>query len=41
LAANHALTVAPMIAAGALDTAALSAFSARRFEGKSHVSQVA
>jgi glycine/D-amino acid oxidase-like deaminating enzyme len=41
LAANHALTVAPMIAAGALDTAALGPFSARRFKRTSDVSQVA
>ena len=31
LAANHALTVAPMIARGALDPALVGAFSARRF----------
>jgi hypothetical protein len=31
LAANHALTVAPMIARGALDPALVAAFSARRF----------
>jgi glycine/D-amino acid oxidase-like deaminating enzyme len=31
LAANHALTVAPMIARGALDTALVAPFSARRF----------
>ena len=41
LAANHALTIAPMIAAGALDETALAAFSARRFKGQGHVSQVA
>jgi glycine/D-amino acid oxidase-like deaminating enzyme len=41
LAANHALTIAPMIAAGRLDTEALSVFSARRFNRSSHVSQVA
>ncbi len=32
LAANHALTVAPMIARGALDPALVGAFSARRFD---------
>jgi glycine/D-amino acid oxidase-like deaminating enzyme len=32
LAANHALTIAPMIAEGRLDTALLSCFSARRFD---------
>ncbi|HKV16328.1 MAG TPA: FAD-dependent oxidoreductase [Reyranella sp.] len=32
LAANHALTVAPMIARGALDKTVLSPFSARRFD---------
>ncbi len=37
LAANHALTFAPMIAAGALDTDALAAFSARRFQDNSIV----
>ena len=31
LAANHALTIAPMIAAGRLDTEALAAFSGKRF----------
>ncbi|OFW99962.1 MAG: FAD-dependent oxidoreductase [Alphaproteobacteria bacterium RIFCSPHIGHO2_12_FULL_66_14] len=31
LAANHALTVAPMIARGALDTSLVAPFSARRF----------
>ena len=31
LAANHALTVAPMIARGALDKALVAPFSARRF----------
>ncbi len=41
LAANHALTIAPMIAAGALDEAALAAFSARRFTRRPDVSQVA
>jgi glycine/D-amino acid oxidase-like deaminating enzyme len=41
LAANHALILAPMIAAGALDTTALSAFSARRFKRRPNVSQVA
>ena len=41
LAANHALTVAPMIAAGALDAAALGPFSARRFKRTSDVPQVA
>ncbi len=41
LAANHALTVAPMIAAGALDTAALAPFSAKRFKRTTDVSQVA
>ena len=35
LAANHALTVAPMIARGALDQDLVAPFSARRF----HVSQ--
>lgn len=37
LAANHALTLAPMIANGALDQAMLGAFTARRF----HVPQTA
>jgi glycine/D-amino acid oxidase-like deaminating enzyme len=37
LAANHALTLAPMIAAGRLDTDMLAPFSARRF----HVSKAA
>lgn len=32
LAANHALTVAPMIARGALDTDLVGAFTARRFD---------
>jgi glycine/D-amino acid oxidase-like deaminating enzyme len=32
LAANHALTMAPMIAAGALDPALVGAFTARRFD---------
>ena len=41
LAANHALTIAPMIAAGALDEIATAAFSARRFKGHDDVSQVA
>ena len=41
LAANHALAIAPMIAAGSLDENALAAFSARRFKGHGHVSQVA
>ena len=41
LAANHALTIAPMIAAGALDEIGLAAFSARRFKRTSDVSQVA
>ena len=41
LAANHALTLAPMIATGSLDESALAAFSARRFKGHDHVSQVA
>ncbi len=41
LAANHALTIAPMIAAGALDEHALAAFSAGRFTRRPDVSQVA
>ena len=41
LAANHALTIAPMITAGALDETALAAFSGRRFTRRSDVSQVA
>ena len=41
LAANHALTIAPMIAAGALDETGLAAFSARRFKRTSDVSKVA
>lgn len=41
LAANHALTVAPMIAAGRLDTTALAAFSGRRFTRDNDVSQSA
>jgi glycine/D-amino acid oxidase-like deaminating enzyme len=32
LAANHALTLAPMIAKGRLDAEAVGAFSARRFD---------
>ncbi|MBV8412045.1 MAG: FAD-dependent oxidoreductase, partial [Alphaproteobacteria bacterium] len=36
LAANHALTIAPMIARGALDKALVAPFSARRF----HVQEV-
>jgi hypothetical protein len=31
LAANHALTIAPMIARGALDASLVAPFSARRF----------
>ncbi len=41
LASNHALTIAPMIAAGALDETELTAFSGRRFTRRSDVSQVA
>jgi glycine/D-amino acid oxidase-like deaminating enzyme len=41
LAANHALTIAPMIAAGALDETGLAAFSACRFKRTSDVSKVA
>ena len=41
LAANHALIVAPMIAAGSLDANALAPFSAKRFKRISDVSQVA
>ncbi len=37
LCANHALTVAPMIARGELDRALVGAFSARRFQEGSHV----
>jgi len=37
LAANHALTVAPMIARGALDPSLVAPFSACRFKGESHV----
>ena len=37
LAANHALTVAPMIARGALDPSLVATFSARRFRGEFHV----
>ena len=37
LAANHALTVAPMIARGALDPSLVAPFSARRFKGEFHV----
>jgi glycine/D-amino acid oxidase-like deaminating enzyme len=37
LCANHALTIAPMIARGALDDSLVGSFSARRFEGRSHV----
>jgi glycine/D-amino acid oxidase-like deaminating enzyme len=37
LAANHALTVAPMIARGALDKSLVAPFSARRFKGGFHV----
>ena len=42
LAAVHALTLAPMIAAGQLDTTLLGAFSAARFQTqRSHVAQTA
>jgi len=41
LAANHALDLAPMIAAGALDSAALAPFSAKRFKRTNDVPQVA
>ena len=37
LCANHALTIAPMIARGELDAAMVGAFSARRFQGEGHV----
>jgi glycine/D-amino acid oxidase-like deaminating enzyme len=37
LAANHALSIAPMIAKGALDGDLLAPFSARRFHGGFHV----
>lgn len=37
LAANHALTVAPMIARGALDPSLVAPFSARRFKGDPNV----
>jgi hypothetical protein len=32
LAANHAMTLAPMIAAGRLEESVVGAFSARRFD---------
>jgi len=41
LAANHALDLAPMIAAGALDAQALAPFSAKRFKRPNDVPQVA
>lgn len=41
LAANHTLTVAPMIARGALDAGQLAPFSARRFKRTSDVPQIA
>ena len=37
LAAAHALTLAPMIANGALDDPRVAAFSAARFAGRTHV----
>ena len=37
LAANHALTIAPMIARGALDKSLIAPFSAHRFKGGVHV----
>lgn len=39
LAANHALTVAPMIARGALDKTLVAPFSARRFQRGFHVQE--
>jgi hypothetical protein len=35
LASNHAYEIAPMVAAGALDTTSVSAFSAKRFHHSS------
>ena len=39
LAANHALTIAPMIARGSLDRSLVAPFSARRFKGRFHVQE--
>jgi glycine/D-amino acid oxidase-like deaminating enzyme len=39
LAANHALTIAPMIARGSLDKSIVAPFSAHRFKGGVHVQE--